>query len=406
MSTFGRILFATLVVFACSAGSAANTWAQAHENASAAARAHYKDGRANYQLGEYRAAIREFKEAYRLKPDATFLFNIAQCYRQLHEYGEALQLYRNYLRDAPDAKNHEEVERFIREITLLIEQEKESKSTVAPTPAPAAAVSPAVAPPVTAPASPSSTPSAANAAAVPLSPGATPSVPAVAAVPPYPGLTASAPEPGNPALSADSSAAASGAPAMPPAQPRADSITVGPQPPLANAWIPPPTPMRAEAAVEVVTNPSDAKITVNQIAVGSQSPLKLKLPPGLYSMAIERDGYRGSEGALSLLVGDHVSLNVDLKPLKTHGWRGFGTTFVVLGVLSEAIGIVGHVMANRRFAGSPEYNRFSQVEVAGQAVAISSAVLATGCYLLDWLGNRRNVEPGPPFGLEPAKVNP
>ena len=164
--------------------------------------------------------------------------------------------------------------------------------------------------------------------------------------------------------------------------------------------------MRAEAAVEVVTNPSDAKITVNQIAVGSQSPLKLKLPPGLYSMAIERDGYRGSEGALSLLVGDHVSLNVDLKPLKTHGWRGFGTTFVVLGVLSEAIGIVGHVMANRRFAGSPEYNRFSQVEVAGQAVAISSAVLATGCYLLDWLGNRKNVEPGPPFGLEPAKVNP
>jgi len=98
------------------------------------------------------------------------------------------------------------------------------------------------------------------------------------------------------------------------------------------------------------------------------------------------------EGALSLLVGDHVSLNVDLKPLKTHGWRGFGTTFVVLGVLSEAIGIVGHVMANRRF------RRFTGI----QQILPGGSGWAGGGHLVggagDWLlparllGNRRNVE--------------
>jgi hypothetical protein len=361
MSTFRRILVATLVVGFCGAGSATDAWAQAHENPSASAKAHYKEGRAHYQLGEYSAAIKEFKEAYHLKPDATFLFNIAQCHRQLREYAEAIQLYRNYLRDAPDAPNREDVEKFIREITLLMEQEKESKATLAPTPPPAAAVAPS------------------------------------------PGLTPSAPQPGTPTLPADSSAAVASPVA---AQPRAESITAGPAQPLATASIAPPMPVRAEAQVEVLTNPTESTIMVNKTTVGSQSPVKLTLAPGLYSVAIERDGYRGAEGAVSLLAGDHISLKVDLKPVKTHGWRGLGTTFVVIGVLGEAAGIGGHVTANKRFAGSPEYNNFSKMETIGQAVAISSAVLAVGCYVLDWLGNRKNVEPGPPFMLEPVKVNP
>jgi hypothetical protein len=362
MSTFRRILVAALVVGFCGAGSATNAWAQAHENTSAAAKAHYKEGRAHYQLGEYSAAIKEFKEAYHLKPDATFLFNIAQCHRQLHEYGEALRLYRNYLRDAPDAPNREDVEKFIREITLLVEQEKEAKAAVAPTPAP------------------------------------------VAAVPPSLGSTPGAPEPGTTALPADSSAAA--APPVTAAQPPAEPITAAPEQPLATAWIAPPQPVRAEARVEVVTSPSEATIMVNKTTVGSQSPVKLTLPPGLYSIAVEHEGYRGAEGAVSLLAGDHVSVKVDLRKVRTHGWWWLGTTFVVIGVVGEASGIVGHVKANQMLAGSQKYNQFSQMETIGQAVAIPSAVLAIGCYVLDWLGNRKNVEPGPPFMLEPVKVNP
>jgi hypothetical protein len=365
MSTFRRILVATLVTLVvgfCSAAVATNAWAKGRENASTAAKAHYNEGRTHYQLGEYSAAIKEFKEAYHLKPDATFLFNIAQCHRQLHEYEDALRLYRNYLRDAPDAANREDVEKFIREITLLIEQEKEAKAAVVSTPAP------------------------------------------VAAVPPSPGLAPGAPEPGTPALPAESSAAA--APHVTAAQPRAESITAAPEQPLATASIPPPQPVRAEAEVEVVTSPSEATIMVNKTTVGSQSPVKLTLAPGLYAVAIEHEGYRGAEGAVSLLAGDRVSVKVDLKKVKTHGWWWLGTTFVVIGVLGEAAGIGGHVMANQQFAGSPKYNAFSKMETIGQAVAIPSAVLAIGCYVLNWLGNRKNVEPGPPFMLEPVKVSP
>jgi hypothetical protein len=360
MSTFRRILVATLVIGFCSAGSATNAWAQAHENPSVSAKAHYKEGRAHYQLGEYGAAIKEFKEAYHLKPDATFLFNIAQCHRQLREYAEAIQLYRNYLRDAPDAPNREDVEKFIREITLLVEQEKEAKAALAPTPPP------------------------------------------VAAVAPSPGLTPGAPQPGAPAFPAESSAAA--APVATATQPGAESTTAVPEQPLATAA--PPKPVRAEAQVEVLTNPSEATIMVNKTTVGSQSPVKLTLAPGLYAVAIEHEGYRGSEGAISLLAGDHVSVKVDLKPVKTHGWRGLGTTFVVLAVLGEAAGIGGHVKANQMLAGSQKYKQFSQMETIGQAVAIPSAVLAIGCYVLDWLANREKVEPGPPFMLQPVKVSP
>jgi hypothetical protein len=306
MSTFVRVLATTLVICSCGASFASNAWAQSHEDAAAVAKARYKEGRVHYQLGEYHAAIKEFKEAYRLKPDATFLFNIAQCHRQLQEFTEALRLYRNYLRDAQDAPNRGEVEKLIREITP-------STETLV-------------------------------------------------------------------------------TPAMAAAQPNADSV------PVSSA--------RAGGEVEVVTRLSDATISVNKATVGSQSPVKLTLSPGLYSVAIEHDGYRSAEGGFSLLAGDHVSVSVDLKPVKTHGWRGLGTTLVVAAVLGESAGIGGHIMANRRMAGSPEFNRFSQMETVGQAVAISSVIVAIGCYALDWLGNRKNVESGPPFLLEPVRATP
>jgi Flp pilus assembly protein TadD len=36
----------------------------------ATAKAHFKQGRMHYQLGEYREALKELKEAYRLKQDS------------------------------------------------------------------------------------------------------------------------------------------------------------------------------------------------------------------------------------------------------------------------------------------------------------------------------------------------
>ena len=47
------------------------------------AKQHYESGASHFDLAEYEQALVEFKEAYRLKPDATLLYNIAQCHRKL-----------------------------------------------------------------------------------------------------------------------------------------------------------------------------------------------------------------------------------------------------------------------------------------------------------------------------------
>jgi hypothetical protein len=80
------------------------------------AKQHFESGSLHFDLSEYDQALLEFKEAYRLKPDATFLYNIAQCHRKLGHIEEALTFYRTYLRRSPKAPNREEVERRIEEL--------------------------------------------------------------------------------------------------------------------------------------------------------------------------------------------------------------------------------------------------------------------------------------------------
>lgn len=84
------------------------------------ARAHVGRAKTHFKLGEFEAAIVEFKEAYRLKPIPGLLFNIAQASRMLGRYPEAKRFYENYLRDQPDAPNGEEVLRQIQQLEELI----------------------------------------------------------------------------------------------------------------------------------------------------------------------------------------------------------------------------------------------------------------------------------------------
>ncbi len=104
----------------------------------AEAKQHYAAASKFYDLAEYDAALREFKEAYRAVEDPAFLFNIGQCHRKLGHAQDAITFYRNYLRRAPHAANKAEVERRIAEL--------ERAPTTAPPPGdePPAPVSPLV----------------------------------------------------------------------------------------------------------------------------------------------------------------------------------------------------------------------------------------------------------------------
>jgi tetratricopeptide (TPR) repeat protein len=100
-------------------------------------RAHFKKGQTHYALGEFQAAIEEFREAYRLKQEPAILFNLAQSYRQIHEWQHAYFHYRQYLNQRPDAPNRTEVEGLIEQMKgKMDEEERLAKSEAAATPPP------------------------------------------------------------------------------------------------------------------------------------------------------------------------------------------------------------------------------------------------------------------------------
>ncbi len=81
-----------------------------------AARAHSQEGDAYYKLEKYANAITEYEQAYLAKPDPSFLYNIAQCHRLMGNGAEAINFYRRFLKDAPNAPNRAVAEKHIRDL--------------------------------------------------------------------------------------------------------------------------------------------------------------------------------------------------------------------------------------------------------------------------------------------------
>src|SRR3954451_20407815 len=88
----------------------------------------YVSATKHFDLAEYSEALADYKEAYRLKDDPVFLYNIAQCYRKLNQYPEAVTFYKNYLRRQPDAANADEVQGKIKTLEEAIATQEKAKS--------------------------------------------------------------------------------------------------------------------------------------------------------------------------------------------------------------------------------------------------------------------------------------
>jgi tetratricopeptide (TPR) repeat protein len=122
--------------------------ATVHAEDKPAARAAYAEGTKYYDLNQFEPALKAFEKAYWNYEEPAFLFNIAQCYRQLDKKPEALKFYRSYLRKVPEAPNRAEVERLIASLEEAIGRERATR------PPPKVAPEPAVAKPEAAAASP------------------------------------------------------------------------------------------------------------------------------------------------------------------------------------------------------------------------------------------------------------
>jgi len=94
----------------------------------AKARDYYRAGQQNYNLTDFEKALTNFTAGYREQEDPVFLFNIAQCHRQLGHKVEAIRLYRSYLRQLPNASNHAEVKNLISRLENELQVEKDNKS--------------------------------------------------------------------------------------------------------------------------------------------------------------------------------------------------------------------------------------------------------------------------------------
>jgi tetratricopeptide (TPR) repeat protein len=110
---------------------------------SAKATAYFEKGTRLYQVGEYEKALVEFKAGHVEEPDASFLFNIAQCHRQLGQPKEAITFYKRFLSLSPDTPMRGDVERKIRELEEAAHKQAEASPAPPPLasrPAPSAAL--------------------------------------------------------------------------------------------------------------------------------------------------------------------------------------------------------------------------------------------------------------------------
>ncbi len=80
--------------------------ARADPVADAKAKALYKDGMKAYDVGDFNGALTLYSEAYKLTQLPGFLFNIAQCHRQLSNFEQAAFFYGRFIDNSkPKAAN-------------------------------------------------------------------------------------------------------------------------------------------------------------------------------------------------------------------------------------------------------------------------------------------------------------
>jgi tetratricopeptide (TPR) repeat protein len=123
------VLVAVVLAMASPVAHAANRNG-GESDAEVLARAKFAEGNLAYDLGEFQKALDAYSESYRLMPLPGFLFNIAQCHRQLGRPERAGFFYRRYLSlSKEELPNAQLVRDLITEMDAQVLKEQERRLT-------------------------------------------------------------------------------------------------------------------------------------------------------------------------------------------------------------------------------------------------------------------------------------
>ncbi len=98
------------------------------EQTKAAAKSHFKRGKASFELGRFSEALGHYEKAYEMLPLPGFLFNIGQCQRNLNNHEKAIFSFRLYLQKVPKARNRAAVETLLEDLEAKAEAERKRKA--------------------------------------------------------------------------------------------------------------------------------------------------------------------------------------------------------------------------------------------------------------------------------------
>jgi tetratricopeptide (TPR) repeat protein len=102
------------------------------------ARRLFQKAELSFNVGKFAEALADYQAAYEAKPLPGFLFNIAQCYRNMGDYERARFFFRRYLTLDPRTPNRRRVEALIDEMTRKLPEQAEKAQEKPAEPPPAA----------------------------------------------------------------------------------------------------------------------------------------------------------------------------------------------------------------------------------------------------------------------------
>jgi len=122
-----RAIFAAAIFIFCSSNAVAfaQTKPVSKENQTRS-KAFFDQAETYYKLSRFQDALDAYRKAYEYYPVAAFLFNIAQCYRNLGDTERSIFTFKVYLRDAKSATARLRVKKLIEEL-----ENESSKSSFA-----------------------------------------------------------------------------------------------------------------------------------------------------------------------------------------------------------------------------------------------------------------------------------